>query len=99
MIQRKYFIHSRFIHSLKKNNMGMDRWGLNIPHHPSVPALSGTYGNVWECMGMDGIIQTGWNIIREHLRAKINSLVKGSLSPSKWVFQRQGMQNAEINHA
>ena len=48
---------------------------------------------------MDGIIQTGWNIIREHLRAKIISLVQGSVSPSKWVFQRQGMQNAEINHA
>ena len=59
----------------------------------------GMHGNVWECMGMDGIIQTGWNIIREHLRAKIISLVQGSVSPSKWVFQRQGMQNAEITHA
>lgn len=79
--------------------MGMDRWGLDIPHHPSVPALFGTYGNAWEWMGMDGIIWNGWNIFREHLRAKSISLVQGSPSLSKWVFQCQGMQNAEITHA
>ena len=81
---------------------------MGIKHPPSsfrsrsfwnVWECMGMHGNVWECMGMDGIIQTGWNIIREHLRAKIISLVQGSVSPSKWVFQRQGMQNAEITHA
>ena len=71
---------------------------MGIKHPPS-SFRSRSFWNVWECMGMDGIIQTGWNIIREHLRAKIISLVQGSVSPSKWVFQRQGMQNAEINHA
>jgi hypothetical protein len=48
MIQNEDFIHSRFIHSLKKNNMGMDRWGLDIPHLPSVPSFSETHGNAWE---------------------------------------------------
>ena len=71
---------------------------MGIKHPPS-SFRSRSFWNAWECMGMDGIIQTGWNIIREHLRAKIISLVQGSVSPSKWVFQRQGMQNAEITHA